>query len=810
MSRSLLFIAFLIFTSFCLNAADFRVEGKIMEEDNEPVSYATFKIYHSNDSVKPLYMGVSSADGGFSQILPSAGSYTLSLIATGKTSVKKTFEVTEEKPVADLGIIRMEDLSQELAEVTVTADRPLLSMEVDRFAYNVQADNDSQTSMTDEILRKVPLVTVEPDGTIKINGNSNFKIYKNGRPNNAFSNNAKDIFKSLPASMIEKIEVITEPGAREDAEGANVILNIITLKNTVMKGVMGNVRLGYTTPSSFPTPGLNLTAQYDKFTLSFYGGYSHINKKESRSHSSSLAHYYDTDTYLATENSGHNTSDFGYFGLETSLEPDTLNLFTLEFGGWLNGSKRFSEGLQSMTDNIGDVIYSYKERNQSFGAHYTSLNGSVNYQRSTSRKGENIILSYRIYTNSNTSENETDYYDMFNMPVPYSGIYTDAHEIGTEHTFQLDWTRPLNKFGTFDIGGKYIYRYNHARTARDYIDYTTEYTNFKHITQIGAVFADYRVNVKNFGFTAGLRYEFSRLEAKYPEGPELPFHANLNDWVPNAGVIFNLNKKNSFKLSWGSRIQRPGINYLNPAVNESPNYTSFGNPDLESIRRNSFTLNYNYFSPKVSLAISGNYTFSNNDIINIQYVEGDHNYSTYANSGKVRGVGGTAYFNWRPTGKTSFMVSYNVDYQSKENKLMDEKGSGTSMNVFFAFGQELPWKIDLSLRGNWYKAPGSGLYTWGRYSGWSNVLYWITLRKSFLKENRLSVSLSAMSPFHYKRPGWISYTQLDNFYSRSFTERFYVSNFSITLSYRFGSMNASVRKVRSIASDDIVGGNRQE
>ena len=99
--------------------------------------------------------------------------------------------------------------------------------------------------MLDETLNKVPLVSVDPDGTIKVNGSTSFKIYKNGRPNNSYSNNAKEIFKALPASMIQKIEVITDPGAREDAEGTTAILNIITVKNVITKGAMGNVGLAH-------------------------------------------------------------------------------------------------------------------------------------------------------------------------------------------------------------------------------------------------------------------------------------------------------------------------------------------------------------------------------------------------------------------------------------------------------------------------------------------------------------------------------------------------------------------------------------
>ena len=163
------------------------------------------------------------------------------------------------------------------------------------------------------------MVSVDADGTIKINGSTDFKIYKNGRPNNSYSRNAKEIFKSLPANMIEKIEVITEPGAREDAEGVSAILNIVTLKNTVTKGAMGNVSLRHSTPQYIPTPNIWFQAQYDKFAISFYGGMNYSNRKASKSNSTTETVYEQTGDTLRSESENRSRNIFAYYGL--SLTP---------------------------------------------------------------------------------------------------------------------------------------------------------------------------------------------------------------------------------------------------------------------------------------------------------------------------------------------------------------------------------------------------------------------------------------------------------------------------------------------------------
>lgn len=378
----------LLATSLIASAVDFKVKGITKDADGEAAMYVTVKVFSATDSVKPVATAVTSDKGTFSQSLRSAGKYRAYFVSVGKKPVNRIFEVSTAKPMADLDTIVLEDASYELGGVEIVAARPLVSLEVDRIGYNVQADEESKTSMLDEMLRKVPLVSVDPDGTIKINGSTDFKIYKNGRPNNSYSRNAKEIFKALPASMIEKIEVITEPGAREDAEGVNAILNIVTIKNTVTKGAMGNISLNYNTPQYTPSPYVWLSAQYDKVALSFYGGLNvRSNRNANKSTSKTETVYEQTGDILRSENESTSRGVFGYWGIEGSWEADTLNLVTFEFGGYSSRNKSTSLGVTEMFSRSGDRVYRYGTRNLTDPSSWTDLNGSLNYQRSTKRKG---------------------------------------------------------------------------------------------------------------------------------------------------------------------------------------------------------------------------------------------------------------------------------------------------------------------------------------------------------------------------------------------------------------------------------------
>lgn len=803
---NLLSITIISLLTMTASAANFIVKGIATDTEGEPESFATVKVFSLNDTVKPVSMGVTDVKGMFNRNIKTAGRYRLVIVSVGKTPAERKFEVSATHPTADLDTIVMKIADNILGEVTVEAAKPLVTLEVDRIGYDVQGDAESKTTMLNEMLNKVPLVSVDEDGTIKVNGGTDFKIYKNGRPNNSYSRNAKDIFKSLPASMIQKIEVITEPGAREDAEGVSAILNIITVKNAVTKGVTGNVSLNYNTRQDIPSPGLWLSAQYDKFTMSLYGGMNFTSRRQTKGDSESVTEYEQTGNVMENESESSSKGLFGYWGFDSSLDIDKYNLLTLEFGGFAMRHQNNSLGITRMYDAAGNTLYSYGSRSDTDPSKWHDLNGNFSYQRSTDREGEAIIFSYRLSSNQSDNSSETEYYDRENLPFQYTGINSTSEERGIEHTLQLDWTRPINKQNSIDVGGKYIYRDNHSNSDREYIDLRTDKSEFKHITQVGALFADYRLNLGKFGARAGLRYEYSHLSAKYPDGSNNPFSADLNDWVPNAGLIFNPNRKNSLKLSFGSRIQRPGITYLNPAVNTSPNSTSQGNPNLESVRRNSFTLSYNYMSAKVNVSLSSTFGFTNNGIINVQNTIEDHTYSTYANQGRERTFSTSGYVNWRPNNKTSLMLNGSVNYNHVENRSLGDKSSGWGNMIFARISQKLPYKITISANASSFLWAPS-LYSSFRSTGWSNLNWSIGVQRDFLKEDRLSTRINISNPIHDNDPAFISKSWTDGMRSRTISHRYGMTSVNFSVSYRFGSLSTSVKKVKKgITNDDVVGG----
>ena len=168
--------------------------------------------------------------GHFQEKVPgNKGNFIMTISSVGRNSIVKNFSVKLGEKSVDFGTMYITDASNELGQVEIVAQKPLVKADIDKIEYNVQDDPDSKSNSVLEMLRKVPLVTVDGEDNIKVNGSSSFKVYVNGKPNNMMSNNPTEVLKSMPANSIKHIEVITNPSAKYDAEGVGGILNIVTV-----------------------------------------------------------------------------------------------------------------------------------------------------------------------------------------------------------------------------------------------------------------------------------------------------------------------------------------------------------------------------------------------------------------------------------------------------------------------------------------------------------------------------------------------------------------------------------------------------
>lgn len=221
---SLVFMLIACFSSL----ATIKVNGVVVDSLSlEPEPMVTIRIMQQGNET-PVALGTTDDNGVFSIDLKGQGQFTLMITAIGRNTLTRDFTVTSTKSDVNLGTLKLAESAEALEDVVVAVQRPVVKMEGDKIAYSVKDDPDSKTNTVLEMLRKVPMVTVDGEDNIQVNGSSSFQVYMNGKPSAMLSGNPKETLKAIPASIVKNIEVLTNPGAKYDAEGVGGILNIIT------------------------------------------------------------------------------------------------------------------------------------------------------------------------------------------------------------------------------------------------------------------------------------------------------------------------------------------------------------------------------------------------------------------------------------------------------------------------------------------------------------------------------------------------------------------------------------------------------
>ena len=691
--------------------------------------------------------------------------------------------------------------NKELEGVVIKAQKQLIKQEIDRIAYDVQSDEESKTQTVIDMLRKVPMVTVDGQDNILVKGNSSFKVYKNGHLDPSLTKNAKEVLKAMPATMVKRIEVITDPGAREDAEGVDAILNIVMVNGSKMQGITGVVSASYTS-LNHPNFYTSLTGQMGKLLLSVDYGFSKMTEKNSYNRTEVDRTYLDTGNRMFSNSEGSNPGDIHYTNLNASYDIDSLNLISASFGGYFYKLNVQGDG-STWLGHDDQPIYSYNNHYWMPGYQHHSWNGRLDYEHKTQRKGERLTLSYMLALTRQHTDQENTYTELMNVPFPYSGSMMKERERFTEHTFQADWLRPLGKGHQLEIGAKYIDRNNNSHNTQDFYDTDMLTSNeFQHTTRVLAGYADYIYKRNKWSARAGLRYEYSFMQGSYPDGKGESFDKHLGDWVPQATLKYQLTDAQSLKLNYTTSINRPGISYLNPAASITPTVVSQGNPNLESSHTQRLSLIYSYILPKLTFQFAPAYSFSSGGISSVQTAKGDVRYTTYDNILRYRRFSVEQYVQWKPFDGTTLIINNNLRYEHNENPNLGYCTHGWSDIGYVHLTQKLPWKLRLylSVNGKIGHSP-SGVY----YIQHSWYNYYASLQRSFLKGDRLTVRLGANSPFDKYLPS-VAETVNGNYrdYQQSWNRG---RCFTISVNWRFGSLKSSVKKTEhSIENDDVVGG----
>ncbi|WP_113636351.1 outer membrane beta-barrel family protein [Nubsella zeaxanthinifaciens] len=772
-----------------------QLKGIVVDSlTQKPGEYFTIALKKDSTVIKSV---ISDEQGKFSFAAVNAGQYTVIIGSLGYKSKQIPVKLNTD---IDLGKIQMKTQGNDLNEVAIVGSKPIIKQEPDRIVYDTQADPESKVLTVLDMMRKVPLLSVDADDNLKLKGTGNYRILINGKPSGILTRDPKEFLRNMPANGVQKIEVITTPPSKYESEGLSGIINIVTSRK-VDNGYNGNINTRYQIPGG-PSGNANLTIKQGNFGANLYAGTGVWRVNGIRNIDTRIAQTNGVKSTLYSEGLQSIDNVWAWGGGELSYEIDSLNLITAEinpYGGYndqnLNQSFDIKDGATATAYNMAS-----RTRYKWQGTDYT-----LNYQKGFKDKKEHLLtFSYKFFDNKEPQFNDI----RFSSAQPSFSINNyiqDNNSKSKEQTAQVDYVNPF-KIITVEAGVKAILRTGQANfqssvfnsATNNYVLDPSQSNIYSNDQNIYSVYNTYVLKLKDWTFKAGARLEGTYVTGLF-ESTNTEVKTKYFNLIP--AVSFNRTLKNSQSVSLGftQRIQRPGIWDLNPFVDRSrPNFEYVGNPDLEAVLSNNFEVTYSNFK-KGSLNLSLSYNFANNTQQRVfQYIAAENlTRITSLNIGKDRLLGLNANFNYPITSKWNLNASANLNMIWIDGMVngVSEENSGvtgySSLNTSYKF--ENTWKASLSLS---YSAPNIML------QGKSNDYYFIGFSGSKdLIKDKLTLSAMVANPFQKFR-AYRNITEGPDFTQERIRENFF-RRINIGLNWKFGKLESSIKKSeRSISNDD--------
>ncbi|QQL48670.1 outer membrane beta-barrel family protein [Mucilaginibacter ginkgonis] len=782
------------------------VKGIIIDSaKNAPLGYATIALVDAATKA-PVKSTLTKDNGTFELKDLEIKNYLLNVISVGYTS--KTIGIntlSSTKPEADAGRIILAPSNAQLGEVKITAAKPLVKQEIDRMSYDVQADPESKAQTAMDMLRKVPLVTIDGDDNIQLQGSGSYRIFINGKPSALLTNNPKDVLRAMPATNIQKIEVITTPPAKYDAEGLAGIINIITSKKTD-DGYNGTVTARYNFPWG---PNINLSTTYKqgKFGLSGFLGTGR--QVPTKFESGSYRETYSPASVFTQNGIFDNAGGgWGYGSVETSYEIDTLNLLTASlnynFGDFRNSSNKLT---QFSSQAPGILPQSYNLINIG-GNGYTGTDVSFNYQLGFKRNKQQLLTTSYRYTDYNNGQHN----DISSInDVNYNGPdYTQRNNAGEQaHTFQVDYIQPMKKL-TLEAGAKAILRKNTSETEAtvfsirngqgSFVEDPSRENDLIYHQDVYSLYNSYTYKLTKWVFKAGARLERTQVDANFVTNATT-LNMGYTNIVPSLSAQLMLPKNQSLTFGYTNRLERPSIYQLNPFVDRSnPQIISTGNPNLRPVISDLIELTYSKsgtgsFSTKLSYMHTGGMAVSVIRLISDTLSE-----TTYEN------VGNSKILRWNVNGNNPIGKKVNINYSTGlfyvwisgpyNGRFYSNHGLRTNTFVSGSYKPGDGWSFGLSYGFNRRYIMLQGSSNDYMYSS-------ISAYKTFANK-KLTITGVVNNPYKTYNQ-FTNYTSTPDFY-QSNTSNNYYRNFSLSLSYKFGKLSSDIKKnQRTINNDDLSG-----
>ena len=797
-----IFVMMMLMISAVMTAQT-TVKGVLTDENlGEAEPFATVRVFKHGKTDKPVAMFLTKEDGSFSQQVKGKGRYDIVFSSVGKEDLKQTITLNNQGTL-DLGTLLIKENATMLKGVEIVAQKPLVKMDVDKMSYNVAEDEDAKSNTVLDMLRKVPMVTVDGQDNITVNGSSSFKVYVDGMPNVMFNSNPSMVFKSMPATAVKSIEVVTNPGAKYDAEGAGGVLNIIMNKQNPQAAQSMN--------------GYNGTVRASGGNKSISGGAFISGQQGKLSYSANVMTTYSkpgtTDTEMEiTQNNPNGTSQLMTSSNKVTI-PFTMGNLTLGYQidsvsalnvtASINSLNIKSNGNSTTTMGGGSYGkgFSYGSSTDMRNSR-TSFSGSIDYQRFFNKEHtQSLALTYQLNYSPSTVKSD-NIFNTTSSIIDLTNRYSENKEKTTDHTFQIDYTMPIATGQTLSFGTKLQLR-NATSDAKYYkkgVYDPTSSMDYEYKNSILAGYGEYAGNFGKIGAKAGLRYEQTWQNVEYHLGNGDDFKKNYGSLVPSASLQYTIGQGSNLGLTYNMRISRPGITYLNPYVDKTnPTTRTYGNTDLDVEKNHNLALVYNMFTPKLMLNLNLHHKFTDNAIEQYSFYDAQNLLNTtYGNIVRRHQTGLNGYVNWLAAKNTRLFLNGALNYTDLRSNTLSQSNSGWSANAMIGLQQTLPADFKLSV----YAMTSTKNYTLQGWSGGFNLIT-ANISKSLLKDK---LNLSLMGMMGLNKGGNInieSHSQGKDFTSHTLT-KVPLYGFTFTVSYTFGNSKRQAQQHTSRIQNDYI------
>lgn len=785
-----------------------KISGTVTDNgSNLPVEFATIAL--ADATGKTIDGTIADAKGKFTIHKIADGKYTVSISFIGYETITQTVALEGKKNDINLGTIKLAEEARQLNEVVVEGKKDLVEERVDRTIYNAENDATTRGGDATDVLKRVPMLSVDLDGNVSMRGSSNITVLINNKPSTIMANSVADALKQIPSDQIKTVEVITSPSAKYDAEGSAGIINIITKKNT-LEGLTLNIDAGV----GYRGSNLGLNGNYRKGKMGVsLGGFGRSNYNVSGSFENDQTTIDNGSTFQTIQRAGNRSNGiFGNYNLGWDYDINKKNSVTASVRYGLRNNNSYQDGLASLTFQNGSSIPSSSLRDVSTKDLSGTMDLNFNYTHLFDKpQREFSVLA--LYSRNDRNNDFTNAILNPSTEAITSRFKNENDGLNEEYTIQADYQTPVSDNQMLEVGAKNIRR----KVLSDYAYYSAPGADGEYVLQpnqnlsnqlnynqdVLASYMSYTYSAKSgYSLKGGLRYEYTIINAftRTEDDINIPEYGVL---VPSINASKKI-KKGTVKTSYNRRIQRPSIQFLNPNIQASnPFNRTVGNPSLDPEYTNNFEVGYSTFIKGTSLNFTGFVRNTNNSIQSLRNVAGDTIVTTYDNIGKENAYG-TSIFANISIGKLSLNTGGDIYYADLANNVADPTQNAS--NSGWVYSGRMFGSYDL---GNRWALQGFGFYRGRRvnlqgYQGGFGI-YSLGARREFKSkkgsvgfglENFLAPSMKIRNSTETPVIVQKSVTVMNNF------------SFRINVSYRIGKMSFDQprRRSRSINNDDMKDG----